>query len=113
MTKETKCPYLNSKSEKRLVTDLNNNPFLFDELSLSGFRRIENWMYRPSCSHCNECKSYRVNINQFSLTKSFKRIKKNNEEISTSLKKILPMKNILTYFQLINKKGIKEVQCQI
>ena len=39
MTKETKCPYLGNKSEKRLVTDLNNNPFLFDELSLSGFRR--------------------------------------------------------------------------
>ena len=38
MTKETKCPYLGNKSEKRLVTDLNNNPFLFDELSLSGFR---------------------------------------------------------------------------
>ena len=36
MTKETKCPYLGNKSEKRLVTDLNNNPFLFDELSLSG-----------------------------------------------------------------------------
>ena len=35
MTKETKCPYLDNKSEKRLVTDLNNNPFLFDELSLS------------------------------------------------------------------------------
>ena len=35
MTKETICPYLDNKSEKRLVTDLNNNPFLFDELSIS------------------------------------------------------------------------------
>ena len=85
MTKETKCPYLDNKSEKRLVTDLNNNLFLFDELSLSGFRRIENWMYRPSCSNCTECKSYRVNVKKFILTKSLKRIKKNNEEISTSL----------------------------
>ena len=86
MTKETKCPYIENNSEKRLVTDLNNNPILFDELSLSGFRRIENWMYRPSCSHCAECKSYRVNIKKFSLTKSLKRIKKNNSEVSTFLK---------------------------
>ena len=87
MTKETKCPYLDNKSEKRLVTDLNNNPFLFDELSLSGFRRIENWMYRPSCNNCAECKSYRINIKKFSLTKSLKRIKKNNSEVRSLLKK--------------------------
>ena len=67
--------YLGNKSEKRLVTDLNNNLF-FDELSLSGFRRIENWMYRPSCSHCNECKSYRVNVKKFSLPKVLKELKK-------------------------------------
>ena len=89
MTKETKCPYLNNKSEKRLVTDLNNNPFLFDELSTSGFRRIENWMYRPSCNLCSECKSYRVNLKNFSLTKSLKRVKKNNSNVSTLLKKNL------------------------
>ena len=61
-------------------------PFLFDELSTSGFRRIENWMYRPSCNHCTECKSYRVDARNFSLTKSLKRIKKNNSEVSTLLK---------------------------
>ena len=76
MTKETKCPYLVNKSEKRLVTDLNNNPFLFDELSLSGFRRIENWMYRPSCANCTECKSYRVNVKKFILPKVLKELKK-------------------------------------
>ena len=30
MTKETRCPYLANKSEKRLVTDLNINTFFFD-----------------------------------------------------------------------------------
>ncbi len=104
MTKETQCPYLENKSEKRLVTNLNNNPFLFDELSLSGFRRIENWMYRPSCSHCNECKSYRVNLNQFSLTKSLKRVKKNNSEISTSLKKNLASEEYFDLFSTYQQK---------
>ena len=98
MTKETMCPYLDNKSEKRLVTDLNNNPFLFDELSLSGFRRIENWMYRPSCNHCIECKSYRVNVKKFSLTKSLKRIKRNNIEVVTLLKKNLVSKEYYNLF---------------
>ena len=119
MTKETKCPYLGNKSEKRLVTDLSNNPFLFDELSLSGFRRIENWMYRPSCNNCTECKSYRVNVKKFILTKSLKRIKKNNLEISILLKKNLASEeynNLFSTYQhkrhagaiIIDKYGNKE-----
>ena len=104
MTKETMCPYLSNKSEKRLVTDLNNNPFLFDELSLSGFRRIENWMYRPSCNHCTECKYYRVNIKKFFLTKSLKRIKKNNLEVDTLLKKNLASEEYYALFSSYQHK---------
>ena len=98
MTKETTCPYLKNKSEKRLVTDLNNNPFLFDELSISGFRRIENWMYRPSCQNCSECKSYRINIKKFLLTKSLKRIRKNNTEVKVLLKKNIKTKKYYNLF---------------
>ena len=104
MTKETKCPYLDNKSEKRLVTDLNNNPFLFDELSLSGFRRIENWMYRPSCNNCTECKSYRINVKKFILTKSLKRIKKNNLEVSSLLKKNFASKEYYDLFSTYQNK---------
>ncbi len=100
MTKETQCPYLHNKSEKRLVTDLNNNPFIFDELSLSGFRRIENWMYRPSCNSCNECQSYRINLDKFNLTKSLKRISKKNLNIKIILKNNLATKE---YFKLFSK----------
>ena len=100
MTKETICPYLDNKSEKRLVTDLNNNPFLFDELSISGFRRIENWMYRPSCNNCTECKSYRVNTKKFSLTKSLKRIKRNNSAVCSLLKKNIATKE---YYKLFSR----------
>ncbi len=104
MTKETTCPYIDNKSEKRLVTDLNNNPFLFDELSISGFRRIENWMYRPSCNHCTECKSYRVNIKKFYLTKSLKRIKKYNLKVDTLLKKNHASKEYYNLFKSYQNK---------
>ena len=36
-------------------------------------------MYRPVCDNCSACKSYRVDIEQFKLTKSLKRISKNFE----------------------------------
>jgi len=100
MTKETQCPYLHNKSEKRLVTDLNNNPFIFDELSLSGFRRIENWMYRPSCNSCNDCQSYRINLDNFNMTKSLKRVNKKNLNNKINLKNNLAKKE---YFKLFSK----------
>ena len=100
MTKETQCPYLHNKSEKRLVTDLNNNPFIFDELSLSGFRRIENWMYRPSCNSCNDCQSYRINLDNFNMTKSLKRVNKKNLNNKINLKNNIAKKE---YFKLFSK----------
>ncbi len=98
MTKESQCPYLEQKTEKRMVTDLNNNPLLFDELSLSGFRRIENWMYRPSCNNCNECKSYRIDLTKFIHTKSLKRVNKKNLQIIVNLKNNVASKEYYNLF---------------
>ena len=104
MTKETKCPYLENKLEKRLVTDLTDNSILFDELSLSGFRRIENWMYRPSCNGCNECQSYRFNINNFVYTKSLLRVQKKNRYIKSYLKSNKASKEYFNLFQKYQKE---------
>ena len=61
-------------------------------------------MYRPSCNHCNECKSYRVNVKKFILTKSLKRIKKNNLEISTLLKNNLACEEYFDLFSIYQQK---------
>ena len=53
LTKASICPYINSRVEIRLATDISNNKYLHDQLALSGFRRVENWMYRPACDNCN------------------------------------------------------------
>lgn len=99
MTKETKCPYLDNKLEKRLVTDLIDNSYLFDELSLSGFRRIENWMYRPSCNNCMECQSYRFSINNFVLSKSLLRVTRKNKNVNSILKLNESTKEYYNLFQ--------------
>ena len=86
LTKASECPYITSRIEKRLATDISTNNHLHDELSLSGFRRVENWMYRPTCDNCSECKAYRVNIKKFIFSKSFKRILRKNHLISGTIK---------------------------
>ena len=87
LTKATSCPYLTGKVEKRIATDISNNKKIYEELSTNGFRRVENWMYRPVCDNCSACKSYRVDIEKFKLTKSLRRISKNFENFNCSLVK--------------------------
>ena len=100
LTKATPCPYLEGKVEKRIATDITHNVDVHDELALNGFRRVENWMYRPVCDNCSACKSYRVDIKNFELTKSLKRINKNLGAITFKI-----IKNIATteHFDLFKK----------
>ena len=99
LTKATECPYISNKIEKRLATDITNNSHLHDELALSGFRRVENWMYRPACDSCNECKAYRIKVKEFDLSKSFKRTTKKNNNLSTKVVKNKALKKHFTLFK--------------
>ena len=100
LTKATSCPYLIGKVEKRIATDISFNKNIYEELSINGFRRVENWMYRPVCDNCSACKSYRVDIQNFKITKSLKRVSKNFENFSYKL-----VNNISTkeHFELFKK----------
>ncbi len=100
LTKATPCPYLSGQIEKRIATDITYNKDIHNELALNGFRRVENWMYRPVCDNCSACKSYRVLINKFKLTKSLKRI---NKDLSTLSFKVI--KNVTNdeHYKLFRK----------
>ena len=99
LTKATSCPYLAGKVEKRIATDISTNKKIYEELSINGFRRVENWMYRPVCDNCSACKSYRVDIGKFKITKSLKRILKNFENFSYSLEKNISTKENFELFK--------------
>jgi arginine-tRNA-protein transferase len=45
-----------------------------------GWRRFGHYYFHPICNGCNECKSLRINVNEFSLTKSQKKAKKRNQD---------------------------------
>ena len=77
------CPYLENKNERKLFTHLSGHKALVQMQLLSehGFRRSQNIIYRPNCKNCSECKSTRVKIDAFELSKSQKRIINKNKDI--------------------------------
>ena len=100
LTKATPCPYLNGKVEKRIATDLTHNYEIYNELSVNGFRRVENWMYRPICDNCSACKSYRVDIARFKLSKSLKRVSNNLKNVNYT---IIECNSNKEHFELFKK----------
>ena len=104
LTKDCACPYLYGKIEKRIATDITHNKKIYEELSINGFRRVENWMYKPVCDNCSACKSYRVDIQNYKLTKSFKRVLKNFENFSNRL-----IDNVSTreHFEIFKKNQLE------
>ena len=100
LTKATACPYISGNIEKRIATDITYNNTIYEELSINGFRRVENWMYRPVCDNCSACKSYRVNLENFKLTKSLKRVLKKFENFSF---KLINNRSTQEHFELFRK----------
>lgn len=77
------CPYLDGRMERKLFTALQGQEaeILNDALSKQGFRRSQNVLYRPSCAECNACLSARINVAEFSPSRSQKRVMKRNAEL--------------------------------
>ena len=74
------CPYLDGRMERKLFTALQGDSAtkLNNSLSGQGFRRSQNVLYRPSCTDCAACLSARINVADFTPSKSQKRTIKRN-----------------------------------
>lgn len=74
------CPYLEGRMERKLFTALQGDGAqrLNDGLSKQGFRRSQNVLYRPSCADCAACLSARINVAEFTPSKSQKRVLRRN-----------------------------------
>ncbi|MEO0905734.1 MAG: arginyltransferase, partial [Pseudomonadota bacterium] len=72
------CPYLEGRMERKLFTALQGDTAtkLNDSLSKQGFRRSQNVLYRPSCAECSACMSARIDVSQFTPSRSQRRVTK-------------------------------------
>ncbi|MFY9180536.1 MAG: arginyltransferase [Venatoribacter sp.] len=74
---QARSVYINPKSE---LDDLD-----LTLLSQNGFRRSGKLVYRPNCPSCNACQSVRIPVHKFQPSKSQKRIKKKNKDLTLSV----------------------------
>ena len=65
ISNNSNCPYIDNKIETRAFINLSEYPETHDQLAETGFRRVENWAYKPICYDCNECIPLRVKCNDF------------------------------------------------
>ncbi len=74
------CPYLEGRMERKLFTALQGEGAqrLNDSLSKQGFRRSQNVLYRPACAECAACLSARINVADFSASRSQRKTWKRN-----------------------------------
>ena len=77
------CPYLENRAERKLFTHLTHDKpdFLIDNLLRDGFRRSQNIAYMPYCDECTACVSVRVLSDEFSISRSQKRVLNKNRDL--------------------------------
>lgn len=78
------CPYLPGRLERKLFTHLTHDkpPTLVDNLLKGGFRRSQNIAYMPYCEGCQSCVSVRVAVDEFRLSRSFRRVLDVNRDLA-------------------------------
>lgn len=77
------CPYLDNRLERRLVVPLEEKTTVdgYDRLVMAGFRRSQNYAYRPTCPGCNACVPIRIPVDQFVMTRSWRRTLRQNADL--------------------------------
>ena len=88
LTAAMPCPYLPGKQERKLFTHLTGRraSSLHHILSENGFRRSQNLIYRPACEGCNACQSVRIVAGKFEASGRFRRVLRNNDDISVEVR---------------------------
>jgi len=93
VTSETQCPYLPAKKARSEVygVDLLDGD-LYERLLARGFRRCGRIIYRPRCRKCHECRQLRVRVDDFTPSRSLRRVRRRNADVSVGSGKLEPTK---------------------
>lgn len=80
------CPYLPGRTATSLIIDpeLETDHYRMTQLTLNGFRRSGDLIYRPHCTHCRACVSVRIPVREFQPNRAHRRIVKKNSDLAIS-----------------------------
>ena len=83
-----KCSYLDNQYQTTYYKVIENSSAAYcQELIERGYRRFGKMYFRPSCSTCDECKSIKIDVENFELSKSQKRVIKKASEIKSYIQR--------------------------
>jgi leucyl-tRNA---protein transferase len=87
LTSPAPCPYLPGKEERKVFTHLvgRRAANLNDALTHSGFRRSQTIAYRPACDQCKACVSVRILCDEFTPSRTQRRILARNADIAATM----------------------------
>lgn len=96
------CSYLDGHEATTMFVDprANVDKRLYSQLTALGFRRSGSHYYRPHCENCNACTPVRLDVREFSMNRSQRRVWKKNNDIRFRL---APARFRETYYQLYAK----------
>ena len=82
-----RCSYLDGEEATTLFVDPRQklSQELYTQLSLLGFRRSGDHVYRPHCARCSACIASRVCVAQFEPSRSQRRISRRNADLRLEL----------------------------
>src|ERR1700757_4514199 len=86
-TSPVSCPYVPGRAERKLIVELGGSgaALFYDDLSRAGFRRSHRFAYRPACRGCSSCVPVRIAVDRFSHTRSTRRIRNTNRDLTGRL----------------------------
>lgn len=87
LTQPFNCSYLPDKDEQLLVyaEEDQDLSLRYGQLIQAGFRRSGNLIYRPHCPQCQACQSLRIPVNEFTPSRSQRRLLAKNKYLQTCL----------------------------
>ncbi len=89
LTAEHKCGYLANRMASNIVPDpdIAMSMTVYSQLLAQGYRRSGDFIYRPHCGSCQECRPCRIPVAQFSARRNQQRCLKLNQNLSLKLVK--------------------------
>jgi len=83
LTSPQPCPYLPGKMERKVFANLavEGAVGLNDSLTRSGFRRSQTIAYRPACKTCGACRSVRIDVAAFQMSRRWRRVLARNADL--------------------------------
>ena len=101
------CPYLPGQTATSLIIDpdLETDHYRLTQLTLNGFRRSGELIYRPHCSQCQACVSVRIPVNEFSPNRGQRRVlRKNRDLLITKLTPTFKQEHFELYWRYQNSR---------